>query len=66
MKLILKLISSLLVLRRSREGAWIEISLFTPYEPSSNRRSREGAWIEIIIGGALSNSAESLPRGSVD
>ena len=26
------------------------------------RRSRKGAWIEIIIGGALSNSADSRSR----
>ena len=34
--------------RRSREGAWIEITKFDMYWPTfAFRRSREGAWIEI-------------------
>ena len=36
------------VLRRSREGAWIEIvTVLRSFCCSSCRRSREGAWIEI-------------------
>ena len=55
------------LLRRSREGAWIEIPTLEKLWPYGYSRSREGAWIEIsIISGALSNSAASLPRGSVD
>ena len=34
-------------LRRSREGAWIEIRLYLPVRNMSMSRSREGAWIEI-------------------
>ena len=34
-------------MRRSREGAWIEIHLALIGRSSINGRSREGAWIEI-------------------
>ena len=33
---------------RSREGAWIEISIDLKQTPKVSSRSREGAWIEII------------------
>ena len=33
--------------RRSREGAWIEISSAFNLRKNSQSRSREGAWIEI-------------------
>ena len=32
---------------RSREGAWIEITVSIDDVPNPQRRSREGAWIEI-------------------
>ena len=35
--------------RRSREGAWIEISPAVTLQSSAVRRSREGAWIEISL-----------------
>ena len=34
-------------LRRSREGAWIEIFILSLVSVNIFRRSREGAWIEI-------------------
>ena len=34
---------------RSREGAWIEISVNEEKEKLRNGRSREGAWIEMLI-----------------
>ena len=34
-------------IRRSREGAWIEILGISPEFVGSSCRSREGAWIEI-------------------
>ena len=43
-----KFVARLFYLGRSREGAWIEISvLFLPHDHTPKRRSREGAWIEI-------------------
>ena len=33
---------------RSREGAWIEMSVVIPFGIVYTSRSREGAWIEII------------------
>ena len=33
---------------RSREGAWIEISVRAEFGNDPRSRSREGAWIEII------------------
>ena len=33
---------------RSREGAWIEITVIITLLYSLQRRSREGAWIEIL------------------
>ena len=35
------------ILRRSREGAWIEITTPQGNLAAYGRRSREGAWIEI-------------------
>ena len=35
------------LLRRSREGAWIEIAVTATKLTTNARRSREGAWIEI-------------------
>ena len=35
------------ILRRSREGAWIEINSAADYNVKLGSRSREGAWIEI-------------------
>ena len=35
--------------RRSREGAWIEMFLATGKGIPSSSRSREGAWIEISL-----------------
>ena len=35
------------LLRRSREGAWIEIACCKAACINAGRRSREGAWIEI-------------------
>ena len=34
---------------RSREGAWIEISIDALVADMSTGRSREGAWIEILL-----------------
>ena len=39
----------LLLGRRSREGAWIEIIVEDCYNLPENSRSREGAWIEILF-----------------
>ena len=53
-------------LRRSREGAWIEMSPPVMLLNTPLSRSREGAWIEIV---AVDNNKVgdwSLPRGSVD
>ena len=36
-------------LRRSREGAWIEIPPYLIVLPIAHSRSREGAWIEICV-----------------
>ena len=36
--------------RRSRKGAWIEISQITIRTKIRKRRSRKGAWIEIVNG----------------
>ena len=38
---------------RSREGAWIEITIGAKISMLSTRRSREGAWIEITPGALL-------------
>ena len=56
----------ILVCRRSREGAWIEIISIKALSTEPSGRSREGAWIEIET--RLTNTflVESLPRGSVD
>ena len=48
MKLLL-IIISYLMLRRSREGAWIEIKMRLMLGVTLERRSREGAWIEIHV-----------------
>ena len=37
------------MLRRSREGAWIEIGKSLEYAKAELGRSREGAWIEISL-----------------
>ena len=37
-----------LAIRRSREGAWIEIIVFFNFFREFKSRSREGAWIEIL------------------
>ena len=39
--------SSSLIIRRSREGAWIEMPLSSAYSRKTMCRSREGAWIEM-------------------
>ena len=51
--------------RRSREGAWIEIETANRIIVRGNR-SREGAWIEIQARALVKYGTESLPRGSVD
>ncbi len=38
-------------LRRSREGAWIEMAIVTRAFPGDTCRSREGAWIEMLCRG---------------
>ena len=38
-----------IAISRSREGAWIEIKIFTKVSPRDARRSREGAWIEMPL-----------------
>ena len=35
------------IVRRSREGAWIEIAVAVKKYGAEKGRSREGAWIEI-------------------
>ena len=35
--------------RRSREGAWIEMTETLWDAPIAKSRSREGAWIEIVL-----------------
>ena len=55
------------VTRRSREGAWIEMSCVAAAAAWRKRRSREGAWIEIAKKyDAETYGISSLPRGSVD
>ena len=46
---LLRLLKSKLILRRSREGAWIEIRRNFRNHAVPRRRSREGAWIEIDV-----------------
>ena len=36
-------------IRRSREGAWIEISIACTVTKKYKSRSREGAWIEMML-----------------
>ena len=56
-----------LIIRRSREGAWIEIKPSYVALIQEVSRSREGAWIEIFWMLNLTlNVFVSLPRGSVD
>ena len=38
---------NIILLSRSREGAWIEMRLHRFIAPSPRCRSREGAWIEM-------------------
>ena len=38
-----------MVVRRSREGAWIEMVIKRDTLSTDMRRSREGAWIEIAL-----------------
>ena len=47
------------VCRRSRLGAWIEISCVTLQTPTHVRRSRLGAWIEIA-GNALAKATSAV------
>ena len=49
MKLICE-VNNLNDLRRSRKGAWIEITLAGHWSAKQNGRSRKGAWIEIRTG----------------
>ena len=42
-----------LIVRRSREGAWIEIIQQIQRRKRAHGRSREGAWIEIVIYAAV-------------
>ena len=59
-------VQRLLSLRRSREGAWIEIDGKKVKAPMPKRRSREGAWIEIDngVGAGVTNSvAPARERG---
>ena len=56
----------LLAVRRSREGAWIEILIEVVVDASNYCRSREGAWIEISVLPLSKLLIWSLPRGSVD
>ena len=46
LKFRLRLLNSI-DMRRSREGAWIEMVVPMNLEAAAYRRSREGAWIEI-------------------
>ena len=46
--------------RRSREGAWIEISYSTALLYLDTGRSREGAWIEIDTSSGISTSESSV------
>ena len=46
---------------RSREGAWIEISLRLELSTTTARRSREGAWIEILGLDVDEENAEVAP-----
>ena len=54
-------------MRRSREGAWIEIYMLSSVKLNAASRSREGAWIEINVTAPTTlKPYGSLPRGSVD
>ena len=60
-------LSSYCNLRRSREGAWIEIDAIQAGSVIGDSRSREGAWIEIKYRRDEGiDDITSLPRGSVD
>ena len=48
-------------IRRSREGAWIEIMSMTLTGIFTSGRSREGAWIEICISATTRRLKRSLP-----
>ena len=50
------------LIRRSREGAWIEIARIPVDFCGRFRRSREGAWIEIPVRRAMMTTAAGRSR----
>ena len=44
-----KLKNTIEIIRRSREGAWIEMMTAAISSAMAYRRSREGAWIEMAL-----------------
>ena len=52
----------LLILGRSREGAWIEMISTLPAKRSITGRSREGAWIEIKVSQLVTASTVGRSR----
>ena len=61
MKFVVAVVGCLLLLRRSREGAWIEMVLSRPTLAYNVRRSREGAWIEIASNSQLASMPQVAP-----
>ena len=56
----------IVVICRSRKGAWIEIAIRQKQPASALRRSRKGAWIEIVLiirNNILTNVAPVRERG---
>ena len=53
--------AGILARRRSREGAWIEITATADKTKAINSRSREGAWIEIWLRNEQHRRRKSLP-----
>ena len=60
MKFISLLLKQVLLISRSRKGAWIEISLIGGALSNSAGRSRKGAWIEI--GAAIEHKVDPAGR----
>ena len=47
--------------RRSRKGAWIEMTVFLSCDTLAGGRSRKGAWIEISVRAEFGNDPRVAP-----
>ena len=62
LKFVVHPVGIFVIMRRSREGAWIEIKIRFLCCGEYGGRSREGAWIEIFIKSpTFLNQGQSLP-----